>query len=72
MTQKYVHYHPWAIAAVLLWAAIHDRPVCWACDPRNWSTTRLRPTEIPSAATVSRRANRAGFAVFLNHLAAWL
>jgi hypothetical protein len=72
IAQKYVHYHPWAIAAVLLWAAIHDRPVSWACDPRNWSTTRLRPPELPSAATVSRRAARTGFAVFLNHLAARL
>lgn len=24
------------IAAVYLWAVLHDRPVCWACDPRNW------------------------------------
>jgi Transposase DDE domain len=72
VTQKYVQYHPWVIAAVLLWAALHDRPVCWACDPRNWSTTRLRPPELPAAATVSRRAARAGFAVFLNHLAARL
>lgn len=68
--QKYVQYHPWAVAAVLLWAALHDRPVGWACDPRNWSTTRLRPAALPSAATVSRRARRAGFGVFLNHVAA--
>src|SRR2546423_5130936 len=69
VTQKYVQYHPWVIAAVLLWAALHDRPVSWACDPRNWSTTRLRPAELPSAATVSRRAARAGFGVFLNAVA---
>lgn len=68
--QKYVHHPPWVIAAVLLWAALHDRPVCWACDPRNWSTTRLRPPELPSAATVSRRVRRAGFAVFLNAVTA--
>lgn len=70
--QKYVHYHPWVIAAALLWAALHDRPAAWACDPANWATTRLRPPELPSAATLSRRAARAGFAVFLNHLAARL
>jgi hypothetical protein len=63
--QKYVHHHPWRVAAVLLWAAVHDRPVSWACDRGNWSTTRLRPAEIPSAATVSRRARRSGFGVFL-------
>jgi hypothetical protein len=72
VSQKYVQYHPWAIAAVLLWAALHDRPVSWACDPRNWSTTRLRPPGLPSAATVSRRARRSGFAVFLNRVAARL
>jgi Transposase DDE domain len=70
--QKYVHYHPWVIAAVLLWAALHDRTVAWACDPANWSTTRLRPPEIPSAATVSRRARKVVFAVFLNRVAARL
>jgi hypothetical protein len=70
--QKYVHLHPWRIAAVLLWAALHDRPVAWACDKRNWSTTRLRPGRVPSAATVSRRANRTAFHLFLNALAARL
>src|SRR5207249_2686391 len=28
--QKYVQYQPWAVAAVLLWAALHDRPRAWA------------------------------------------
>ena len=70
--QKYAHYHPWVIAAVLLWAALHDRPVSWACDPVNWRTTRLRPAALPSAATVSRRAKRIVFAVFLNRVAARL
>jgi hypothetical protein len=70
--QKYAHDHPWVIAAVLLWAAAHDRPVKWACDPRNWAATRLRPAEIPSAATVSRRAKRTVFGVFLNRVAARL
>jgi Transposase DDE domain len=70
--QKYVHLQPWRIAAVLLWAALHDRPVSWACDTRNWSTTRLRPGRIPSAATMSRRAGRVGFHLFLNALAAQL
>ena len=26
---KYVH-HPWTVVSVLLWAAIHDRPISWA------------------------------------------
>jgi hypothetical protein len=68
--QKYVHLRPWRVAAVLLWAALHDRPVGWACDKRNWSTTRLRPGRVPSAATVSRRAREAASHLFLNALAA--
>ena len=66
--QKYVSHPPWAIAAVLVWAALHDRPVSWACDPDHWAATALRPHRLPSAATVSRRAKRVGFAVFLNAL----
>ena len=54
-SQKYAQYPPWVIAAVLLWAAAHDRPLCWACDPANWSTTGHRPGRLPSPATVSRR-----------------
>ena len=71
-TQRAVHHQPWRIAAVLLWAALHDRPVCWACDPGNWSSTRLRPREIPSASTISRRSDRPEFAVFLTRLATQL
>jgi hypothetical protein len=67
--QKYAHLHPWRIAAVLLWAALHDRPVSWACDKRNWSATRLRPGRLPSPSTVSRRAGRTAFHLFLNRLA---
>lgn len=70
--QKYAHYHPWAVAAVLLWAALHDRPVRWACDPANWAGTRLRPPALPSPATVSRRARRTVFGVFLDRVAARL
>jgi hypothetical protein len=67
--QKYVHFHPWIIAAVLLWAALHDRSVEWACDRKNWSTTRLRPAKLPSPSTISRRTKRTAFAVFLNRVA---
>jgi hypothetical protein len=68
-TQKYVHFHPWVIVAVLLWAALHDRSVEWACDARNWSTTRLRPRKLPSRSTMSRRIKRTVFEVFLNRVA---
>ena len=67
--QPRVHHPGWVIAAVLLWAALHDRPVRWACDPRNWATTRLRPADLPSPATVSRRARRPEFAALLGWVA---
>jgi hypothetical protein len=66
--QKYVQLQPWTIACVLLWAALHDRPVVWACDPRNWKGTRLRPATLPSQPTVSRRSRTTAFALFLNLL----
>lgn len=70
--QKYVQLQPWRIAAVLLWAALHDRPARWACDKRNWATTRMRPGHIPSEATVSRRAKKTSFGLFLKLVAAEL
>src|SRR5271165_3393686 len=53
--QKYVQLQPWVLVAVLLWAALHDRPVSWACQQRPWSTTTRKPWRLPSAATMSRR-----------------
>lgn len=56
--QKYVQIQPGVIAAVVLWAAIHDRSVAWACDPDHWDTAGdARPARLPSASTISRRAN---------------
>jgi hypothetical protein len=67
LDQKYVHHHPWVITAVLLWAALHDRPVAWACQARHWHG-RLRPDPLPDPSTVSRRARRSGSLVFANRL----
>lgn len=63
-SQKNVLYQPWALVAVTLWAALHDRPASWACDPRNWSGTTLRPWRIPSPSTVSRRAHSVAVGLF--------
>lgn len=41
------------IIAVYLWAVLHDRPVCWACDQRNWHGQW--DSYLPSSATMSRR-----------------
>lgn len=41
---------------VYFWAVIHDRPVSWACDPRNWPNDLLKILgRFPSQPTVSRR-----------------
>jgi Transposase DDE domain len=66
--QKYVQHQPWVLVAVLLWAALHDRPVSWACQRRHWSTTTLRPARIPSAATLSRRADGVAVGLFWREL----
>jgi hypothetical protein len=63
-----VTYQPHIIALVFLWAALHDRPVCWACDQKNWSTTTLRPATLPSPSTLSRRLRRVDTAMFMRAL----
>ena len=59
-SQKYVQFQPWVLIAVFLWAALHDRPVSWACVPRHWSTTTLKPARLPSPSTLSRRVDGVG------------
>jgi DDE family transposase len=67
--QKYVHHQPWVLVAVFLWAALHDRPICWACQRRHWSTTTLRPGgRLPSPSVLSRRIDSAGVALFWHAL----
>ena len=56
-SQKYVQFQPWVLLAVMLWAALHDRPVSWACKKRHWSTTTCKPWNLPSPATMSRRVD---------------
>ena len=60
-----VTYQPHIIVLVFLWAALHDRPVVWACDERNWSTTTLRPATLPSPSTLSRRLRRVDTAMLM-------
>lgn len=55
-SQKYVQIPGWVLLVTMLWAALHDRTICWACDPTHWRTTSLRPLHLPSPATMSRRA----------------
>lgn len=42
------------IVKVYYWSVIHDRPVSWACSPKNWPI-HLRKAKPPSSTTMSRR-----------------
>jgi len=46
------------IVAVLLWAALHDRPVSWACQRCNWPMQAWRRV-LPDQSTMSRRLRQA-------------
>ncbi|MCE9591102.1 MAG: transposase [Planctomycetes bacterium] len=54
------HHNPHAaysdkvILLVLLWAALHRKPISWACLACHWPGD-LRPTPLPSQPTMSRR-----------------
>jgi len=62
--QKYVSYQPWVLVLIILWAALHDRPICWACNPKNWQTTHLKPLRWPHPSVLSRRAYKVGVGLF--------
>jgi len=47
------------VVCVLLWAAFHERPVLWSCNPRNWPR-HLRPKILPSQSCMSRRLRSLG------------
>jgi len=42
------------IVAVYLWSVVHDRPMTWSLERRNWPP-ELCPRRLPSQATLSRR-----------------
>jgi hypothetical protein len=46
------------IAAVYYWSVLHDRPISWAVDKRNWPIC-LRRHALPSNSTMSRRLRSA-------------
>lgn len=47
-------YSDRTILMVGLWATLHDRPFCWACDEQNW-LAQWRPARLPHPSTLSRR-----------------
>lgn len=51
---KGVSFSDAVIVLVFFWAVLHDRPICWACQPHNWPREWVW-LSLPSAATMSRR-----------------
>jgi hypothetical protein len=55
------------IVRVHQWAALHDRPIDWACREESW-TTATRPKTLPNQSTMSRRTRRADFMAFMQRV----
>src|SRR6478735_4929046 len=51
------------VVRVHTWAALWDRPVSWACNPKNWPP-HVRPPRLPDQSTMSRRIRRPDFEAF--------
>ena len=47
-------YDDLLIVGMFLWAAFHDRPLCWAVDRSNYSSV-FRPRKLPSRSQFGRR-----------------
>lgn len=43
------------ILSVYLWAVLHDRPISWAADKKNWPPYWQKKIRFPDDSTVSRR-----------------
>ena len=42
------------IVAIYIWSVGHDRPLCWACDRRNYASC-FRPRQLPSISQFCKR-----------------
>src|SRR5689334_16708139 len=56
-------YSTATVVRVHQWACLHDRPVRWACEPKNWPAA-ARPEALPDQSTMSRRTRRDDFMRF--------
>lgn len=66
------HQHPDSkIVCVLVWAALHDRPILWSCHPGNWPR-HLRPKDLPTQSCMSRRLRTFSIPQFLERAFAQL
>lgn len=49
-----VQFNDHLIVLVYLWSVLHERPVCWACDKKNWPEELLE-FQLPSDSAMSKR-----------------
>jgi len=61
-----VRYSAAVIVAVFLWAAIHDRPVSWACEQEHWPEDFDFARKLPSQSAMSRRLRSKAVKELLN------
>ena len=64
---KYVQYRDSVIVLTYLWAVLHDRPICWACEPKNWPENIL-DYDLPSQATMSNRLRMPSVQQFMHEV----
>jgi hypothetical protein len=63
-----VIYNDQIIVLVYLWSVLHDRPVCWACDGKNWS--KELAFNLPSDSAMSNRLRTVGVQQLLERVLA--
>jgi len=64
--------YTWAEAlAVLFWAALHDRPISWACRRGNWPMQAWR-RRLPGQSTMSRRLRDPAVVPMLDAVLRWV
>lgn len=49
-------YSDGLIVAMYVWSVWHDRPLCWACDRKNYSSC-FRPRKLPSVSQFCKRVS---------------
>lgn len=66
--RKRTRFNDRIIVMVYLWSVLWDRPVCWACQKKNWGIKL--PFELPSDSTMSKRLRTVGVQQLLERVLA--
>ncbi|TWT45696.1 hypothetical protein RAS1_21250 [Phycisphaerae bacterium RAS1] len=63
-SDRRMRYCDHLILRMYLWSVWHERPLCWASDPRHYNTL-FRPRQLPSNSQFCRRVGSPRFAALL-------